>query len=79
MAQVVGEGLQIIRVEVAVVPEDVVVAGPGGPLDPLVGHQVEVALGGMVDALVDHRAGKSVTVLVFVVVGWKESGRKEYE
>ena len=65
--------------EVAVVPEDVVVAGPGGALDPLVGHQVEVALGGVVDALVDHRAGESVTVLVFVVVGWKESGRKEYE
>ena len=79
VAQVVGEGLQIIRVEVAVVPEDVVVAGPGGALDPLVGHQVEVALGGVVDALVDHRAGESVTVLVFVVVGWKESRRKEYK
>ena len=79
VAQVVGEGLQIIRVEVAVVPEDVVVAGPGGALDPLVGHQVEVALGGVVDALVDHRAGESVTVLVFVLVGWKESRRKEYD
>ena len=72
MAQVVGEGLQIIRVEVAVVPEDVVVAGPGGALDPLVGHQVEVALGGVVDALVYHGACQCVSILVFVVVQREE-------
>ena len=28
-----------------------VVGGPGGALDPLVGHQVEVPLSGMVDPL----------------------------
>ena len=76
MAQVVGEGLQIIRVEVAVVPEDVVVAGPGGALDALVRDQVEVTLGGMVDALVHHGPGQSVPILVFVVVSREEPSTK---
>ena len=55
-------------VEVPVVPEDLVVAGPRGALDALMRHQVEIPLGGMVDALVHHSPGQSVPILVFVVV-----------
>ena len=72
MAQTVGQGLQLVGGQVAVVPEDLVVAGPGGALDALVRDQVEVPLGGMVDALVHHGAGQSVPVLVFVVVSREE-------
>ena len=84
MAEVVGQGLKLVSGHVAenrevrelterlqrlpVVPEDLVVTGPGGALDPLVRHQVEIPLGGMVDALVHHSPGQSVPVLVFVVV-----------
>ena len=73
MAEIVSKGLEIICVEVRVIPEDVVVTGSGGALDPLVGHQVEVALCGMVDALVNDSAGKSIAVLVLVVVSGEES------
>ena len=44
MAEVVAEFLNFVGVKVGVIPEDVVVAGPGGALDPLVGDQVEVTL-----------------------------------
>ena len=73
MAEIVGQCLEVICVEVRIIPEDVVVTGPGGSLDPLVGHQVEVALRGVVNALVNHGAGKSIAVLVLVVIGGKES------
>ena len=69
MTEVVGQGLQLVSGQVAVVPEDLVVTRPGGALDTLVRHQVEISLGGMVDALVHHSPGQSVPVLVFVVVG----------
>ena len=74
MAEVVGQGLQLVGGQVAVVPEDLVVAGPGGALDALVRDQVEVTLGGMVDALVHHSASKDVPVLVLVLVVGKEPG-----
>ena len=74
MTEVVGQGLQLISVMVRVVPEDLVVAGPGGALDGLVRDQVEVTLGGMVDALVHHGAGQDVPVLVLVLVVGKEPG-----
>ncbi len=73
MTEIVGQGLEVICVEVRIIPEDVVVARSGGALDPLMGHQVEVALRGMVNALVNHGAGKSIAVLVLVIVGGKES------
>ena len=44
VAEVVAEFLNFVGVKVGVIPEDVVVAGPGGALDPLVGDQVEVTL-----------------------------------
>ena len=74
MAEVVGQGLQLVGGQVAVVPEDLVVAGPGGALDGLVRDQVEVTLGGMVDPLVHHGAGQDVPVLVLVLVVWEEPG-----
>ena len=73
MAEIVGQCLEVICVEVGIIPEDVVVAGSGGSLDSLVGHQVEVTLRRMVNALVNHGAGKSIAVLVLVIVGGKES------
>ena len=63
--------------EIGIIPEDVVVAGPGSTLDSLVGHQVEVALCRMVNALVNHGAGKGIAVLVLVVVGGEESGNQK--
>ena len=72
MTQVVGEHLQLISSEGAVVPQDLVVAGSAGALDTLVTEQVEVSLRGVVDALVHHSPGQSIAVPVFVVVGWEE-------
>ena len=42
-------------------------AGPAGALYSLMTEQVEVALGGVVDALVHHGAGQGVVVLVVLV------------
>ena len=48
---------------------------PRGSLNPLVGHQVEVPLRGMIDALVHHGSRQNVAVLkVLVSVLGKESG-----
>ena len=44
-----------------VIPEHVVVCGPGGALDALVRAQVEVELGGVGDAHVDGSAGGDVS------------------
>ena len=73
MTEIVSKGLEIICMEVGVIPKDVVVTGSGGALDPLVGHQVKVALCGMVDALVNDSAGKSIAILVLIVVSREES------
>ena len=75
MAEVVGELLHRVRRHPAVVPQHLVVAGPGGALDPLVRDQVEITLGGMVDPLVHHSPGQSVPVLVFVVVSGEKPSR----
>ena len=42
MAEVVREDLELVRREVAVVPDDVVVAGPGRALDALVAETEKV-------------------------------------
>ena len=47
-------------------------AGPGGPLDPLVRDEVEVSLSGMVDPLVHHSPRQGVPVPVLVVVRWEK-------
>ena len=44
VTEVVGQHLQLVSRELTVVPEDLVVAGPAGPLDPLVTQEVEVSL-----------------------------------
>ena len=77
VTQVVGEDLQLVSGELAVVPQHLVVTGSAGALDPLVTQQVEVSLGGMVDALVHHGAGQGVTVPVLVVVRGEESANKK--
>ena len=77
MTQVVGEHLQLISSEGAVVPQDLVVAGSAGALDTLVTEQVEVSLRGVVDALVHHSPGQSIAVLVFVIVCWEEPEKKQ--
>ena len=73
VAQLVGQLLKLVSVEVVVIPEDVIVAGPGGALDSLVGHQVEVSLCGVVYPLVDDSAGQGIPVLVLVGVCREES------
>jgi len=74
VTQVVGENLQLVSGELTVVPQHLVVAGSAGALDALVTQQVEVALGGMVDALVHHGPGQSVPVPVLVVVRGEKPG-----
>ena len=88
MTEVVGESLQLVSREVAVVPEDVVVARPAGPLDPLVRHQIEVALHmfskymtdirschlcWVIDPLVHHSPGQGVPIAILVIVSREKS------
>ena len=42
VAELVGQLLQLVRVEVVIVPEHVVVAGPRGALDTCTHHGVSV-------------------------------------
>ena len=77
VTQEVGENLQLVSGELTVVPQHLVVTGSAGALDPLVTQQVEVSLGGMVDALVHHGPSQGVTVPVLVVVRGEESANKK--
>ena len=52
--EIVFSYLKLVSRETAVVPKDLVVAGPARPLDALVAQEVEVPFGGVVDALVYH-------------------------
>ena len=63
VAQLVRQLLQLVRVEVIVVPQHVVVAGSARALDPLVAAQVEVELGGVGDPDVHRRACRNVSAL----------------
>lgn len=49
------------------VPEHVVLGRAGGPLQPSVGHEVEVPLQGVADASLDHGTGVHVAGLVLVI------------
>ena len=51
-----------------VIPEHVVVGGPGGALDALVRAQVEVELGGVRDAHVHGGAGRDVAALAALLL-----------
>ena len=73
MTQVVGEHLQLISSEGAVVPQDLVVAGSAGALDTLVTEQVEVSFRGMVDSLVNNGSSQCIAILVLVGVCREES------
>ena len=76
VAQLVRQLLQLVRVEVVVVPEDVVVAGPGGALDALVAAQVEVELGGVGDPDVHRGPRRDVPGLtrLLLLVRAEQSG-----
>jgi len=49
VAQLIGQLLQFISLKPVIIPEYVVVGWSAGPLDSLVGAQVEVELGGVSD------------------------------
>ena len=66
--------LQLVCREAAVVPKHLVVAGSACPLDPFVAEEVEVALGGVVDALVHHGPRQSVPVPILVVISGEKPG-----
>ena len=74
VAQLVGQLLQLVRLEPVVIPENVIVSGSGGSLDPLVGAEVEVELCRVGDADVHGGAGGDVPALaaLLLLVGTEE-------
>ena len=60
VAELVSHLLQVVRLEVVVVPQDVVVTRPTCALNTLVRAKVKVELGGVGDAYVDGGAGRDV-------------------
>jgi len=75
VAELVGELLKLISVKRIVVPEDVVVAGPGGALDALVRTEVEVKLCWMSDGHVHSGSSRDVARLprLFPLVSAEQS------
>ena len=75
VAQLVGQLLQLVRLEPVVIPENVVVSWSGGSLDPLVGAEVEVELCRVGDADVHGGAGGDVPALaaLLLLVGTEKS------
>jgi len=63
VAQLVGQLLQLVSIEMIIVPENVVVAGSGGSLDTLMGAEIEVKLGGVSDPDVHRGSGWNVSTL----------------
>ena len=63
VAQLVGQLLQLVSIEVVVIPEDVVVTRPACALNALVRTKVEVELRRVGDAHVDSGAGRDVAWL----------------
>ena len=76
VAQLVGQLLQLVRLEPVVIPENVVVSWSGGSLDPLVGAEVEVELCRVGDADVHGSAGGDVPALaaLLLLVGAEQPG-----
>jgi len=56
VAQLVRQALQLVRVKVIVVPQNVVMRGATGALDALMAAQIEIEFGGMCDAHIDGGA-----------------------
>ena len=75
VAQLVREALQLVRAEVVVVPQHVVVRRPRRALYALMAAQVEVELGGMRDAEVHGGAGGDVARLagLLLLVGAEQA------
>ena len=73
MTEVVCKQLQVIRMEVVVVPENVIVTRSRGSLDSFVRHEVEVSFCWMVDSLVNHGSSQCIAILVLVGVCREES------
>lgn len=63
MAQLVGKELQFIGRETVVIPQDVVVGGATGSLDPSMAAQVEIKFGRVCDGAVHCGASWNVTTL----------------
>jgi len=76
VTQLVGQTLQLVRCEVVVIPQHVVVRRPASPLYAGVRTQVEVELGRMCDASIDRGASRNVARLadLLFLVGAEESG-----
>ena len=60
VAQLEGQLLQFIGIEAVVIPQDMVVTGPGGTLDTLVGTEIKVEFCGVSDADVHGGTGRDV-------------------
>ena len=73
---------------IPVVPQDLIVTRSAGPLDPLVRHQIEVALNmfskcmtdirschlcWVIDPLVHHSPGQGVPIAILVVISREKS------
>ena len=73
MTKIVGQHLELVCGEGAVVPQHLVVTWSAGALNTLVAQQVEISLGGVVDPLIHHCSSQSIPIPVLVIVGWEES------
>lgn len=75
VTQLVRKTLQLVRVEVRVVPEDVIVTGPRRALNTLMAAQIEIELRRVGDAYVDGRARRNVAAFarLFLLVGAEET------
>ena len=78
VAQLVGQLLQLVRLEPVVIPENVVVSWSGGSLDSLVRAEIEVELCRMSDPHVHCGPGWDVSALptLLLLVGAEQSGKK---
>ena len=68
MAELVGQLLQLISLKSVIVPENMIVSWSGGPLDPLVGAEVEVELCRVGDADVHGGTGGDVAALAALLL-----------
>lgn len=67
VAEVIGEGLQLVGLELVVIVDNVVVGGTAGSLDTFVGTKEEVKLARMADGCVDDCTSRDVAGTVSVL------------
>ena len=60
VAQLEGQLLELIGIKAVVIPQDMVVTGPGCSLDTLVGTEIEVEFCGVSDANVHRGTGRNI-------------------